>query len=191
VRPIDRQINSDTRQLGLWLTAFQIERAPIIPINTKVSATAGEELGLPVAGWSPAENEGVWTHDSSATLAGWLSGPIGGPAWLRVWGHAIAPEPGGSQLISVLINERVIATWSLRDFENTERYAEIPRDIDLAGPLKIRFLIDKPVRPIDRQINSDTRQLGLWLDAFQIEGNVSPFGGGVVGVSEPWERDHR
>jgi hypothetical protein len=97
-----------------------------------------------------------------------LSGPIDGPARLTVWGQAIAAEPSGQQRISVFVNERAVAIWSIQEFVIKELHAEIPRDVDLTGPIRIRFTVDKPVRPIDRHMNHDTRPLGLWLNAFQI-----------------------
>jgi hypothetical protein len=146
-----------------------LDRPAIIATNTKISAIAAEESGLLVSGWSLGGKEGTWTDGDGATLAGWLSGPISGPARLKVWGHSIAPEPGGQQLIYVIINETLAATWSLTDFESTDQYADIPHDVELAGQFTIRFLVEKPVRPIDRHMNTDARLLGLCLDAFQIE----------------------
>jgi hypothetical protein len=163
------------RELGIFTVCSRDEGkladlhppAPaVIPINSRVPA--GSALGLLGLGWGGIDHRGIWTDSRSATLIGSLIEPIGGLPRLTVWGQVIAPKPNDTQQISVFINDRLIATWWVKEFELTKLYADIPHDIDLTELIKIRFTIDMPVRPIERQMNNDLRQLGLWLHALQI-----------------------
>lgn len=143
-------------------------RVPMIPRDTRIPTTAGAPSDAPLLGWSRAEKDGTWTDGRNATLVGRLGGRMSAPAELTVWGHSIAAVPHGTQSISVLADGRPIASWSAPEYKNMELHAALPPDLDLASPIEIRFVIDSPVRPIDRNGGLDFRHLGFFMTAFRI-----------------------
>ncbi len=152
------------RHLGV-LAALPSLQAPIIPADQIVGATSPlfrATLGL---GWTQLGPEGVWSGGHTATL---VAGPAEGADVLTVWGHALAPREGGEQHVTVMINDVAAALWTVSDQVPTVLQARFAASADTNRPLTIRFVIDRPTRPADRGMNSDTRPLGLFLSAFRL-----------------------
>ena len=134
----------------------------VLPAGRMVAMNNTADPALFSAGWIGSEVTGTWTAGNFATLTARLDKPIAGPARLTVMAHAFAPRRGGTQDVAVTINGHATANWVVD--ENTGRFsADIPDDVDLSGPLRIRFAIEQPTRPKDRDHSDDPRWLGMHL----------------------------
>jgi hypothetical protein len=152
------------RDLGA-LAALPRVTAPSIRAEQVVAASSPlfrASLGL---GWTAPAPQGVWSGGHTATL---VANPAEGTGVLTVWGHAMAPQQGGEQRVTVMIDDVVAAVWSVPDQVPTELQARFAAPADATRPLQIRLVIDRPTRPADRGINGDTRPLGFFMSAFRL-----------------------
>jgi hypothetical protein len=146
------------------------EVAPVImPVGDRIEMTTGGSQDLITAGWSSPEAQGIWTEGKIATLTGHLGGPLRPGSQLTVWGRSLALTPDGQQQVTIFANDKRIGVWLVSEGQDMVKHAILPVDLDTGQKLTIRFEIGQPIRPIDRKINSDDRQLGFQLSAFELQ----------------------
>ena len=140
---------------------------PAIPPDLIVSATSSGFASFLAYDWAHQEPTGLWSNGRVASIEGRLDKPFAGPARFSIRAHGYPPLRGGTQSISVSINDHAVARWAMPE-QDAEYEADIPADVDLSGPIRVRFEIAQPTRPIDRDQVGDPRWLGLWISAFRI-----------------------
>lgn len=141
--------------------------APAVPFDTTIaagSALGAKSLGL---GWEAPNPVGAWSTERDATITLRLEKPASAPVGLTVWLRSVALADEG-QTVSLSVNRAEIARWTFEENRQVELSAMIPAPSDPSLPLKIRFHIANPVRPVDRGWNSDTRTLGVLLTAYRL-----------------------
>jgi len=140
---------------------------PATPPDRIVASTSAGFASVLAYGWSNEDPTGVWSSGRVASIAGKLDKPLAGPARLSIWGHGFPLQRDGTQGIAVSINGHAVTKWAMPE-QIAEYDTDIPDDVDLSGPIRIRFEIAQPGRPIDRDHLGDPRWLGLWINAFRI-----------------------
>lgn len=121
-------------------------------------------------GWSGAEEWGIWSMGHRSEIV--LQLPhVDGNLRLTVAAHAYVHPARPHKEITVVINDRPMATWSFNIGEGTKkRSIEIPNDIlRQTGILRIRF--DSPVAesPKEAGRGEDEREISLGLVDLTIE----------------------
>jgi hypothetical protein len=140
-----------------------------MPVGRRIETQSGGRQDLMTVGWSISETGGTWTEGNTAILTGRLAEPLQDGSELLVWCHSLTLNPGGKQQVTVFANDKQIGVWSVPEGHDVVKHAILPFDLGIGQKLTIRFEIGQTVRPIDRKINSDDRQLGLWLSAFELQ----------------------
>jgi hypothetical protein len=141
----------------------------IMPVGRRIDTQSGGSQAFMTVGWSISEAGGTWTEGNTAILTGRLGEPLQPGSELIVWCRSLTPKPGGQQQVTVLANDQQIGVWSVPEDHDVVERAKLPVHISTGQKLTIRFQVGQPVRPIDRKLSSDDRQLGLWLSAFELQ----------------------
>jgi hypothetical protein len=167
-RMLNQSMAVCTRNSQLLASLPEVPPA-IMPVGHRIDTQIGGRQDLMTAGWSGPEAEGTWTEGNVAILTGHLGEPLQHGSELIVWCRSLALNPGGQQQVTVFANDRQIGVWSVPEGHDVVQHAILPTDLGIGQKLIIRFEIEQPVRPIDRKINSDDRQLGFRLSAFELQ----------------------
>jgi hypothetical protein len=136
--------------------------------------SAGQFLGT---GWSQQESWGVWSDADQANLVFLPRFPSGTDGLqLRVVFQPYVRPSIGQQAISVLVNRRLVETWTITkemdDKSCCERTIPLGREMRPAEELDITFHIHEPRNPeVDREI-VDNRRLGLFLQSMTLLGSA-------------------
>jgi len=139
-----------------------------MPVARKIDTRAGGRQDLMTVGWSTPETARTWTEGKFAILQGNLEEHLQHGSELLVWCRSLAVSRGGQQQVTVFANDQQIGVWSVPEDHEVVQHAILPTDLSIGQKLTIRFEIKQPVRPIDRKIGSDERQLGIQVTAFEL-----------------------
>lgn len=133
------------------------------PLDRPLRASGSELAGMLGHGWSSPEAEGIWTDGPVASLQ--FERPAPGPLRLAVVGVGLASRAGGTQDITVVIDGDPSTVWHAGDLQEGRFTVRVPAGSD---PVRIRFRIGQPTRPVDRGMGADDRELGLLVRQLQI-----------------------
>ncbi|WP_333873158.1 hypothetical protein [Methylobacter sp.] len=134
-----------------------------IRIHYKLSFKAGFNIERYLLdGWSAQEDIHRWTDGGCAGLQFHLSELGTKNIIMRLECSAYLAIPNGElhhQTVEVLVNEKKVAIWEIRQKDWYE--AVIPNGLVKNGSMIAKFLISNPSAPIDCNLSADTRKLGL------------------------------
>ena len=140
-------------------TGFAPFSAPALSYGV---ADAGAMASLTGQNWSPPDPDGpVWSDGAAPVLR--FEAPAGGGV-LTLGTVGFASEAGGRQVVWAEVNGSAAGRWSLPDMAPATLEIPVP-----AGAVTVQFHVAHPTRPLDRQMNGDTRALGLQLRRVSLE----------------------
>ena len=122
-------------------------------------------------GWCHPDAAATWTCSSEAHLLLDFGGSLRKPASITLWGQAMGPRRGQPQHVTISVEHRVIATFEMPDLQQTTLTVRLPTSLILKGTVDLQIDIAQPTAPSERNINGDTRSLGLWLSALKVSPN--------------------
>ena len=137
-------------------------------LNSAESVSSPGAKPVLEAGWCSREDRGVWTCSSHASVLMSVRGASA--ASLILSGIAMAPAAGETQDVIVSINGHAVKKLELADNNRFREAVDIPKETDFRRPVEVSFTIGHPVSPAQRDINGDTRMLGLWLSTIEFDG---------------------
>ena len=167
-RPVDRGLNPDDRRLGVQLRAMRVDPAPerpALPLEKIAFGPGSAGASALGQGWAEPEPAGTWSNGRRAELV--LTRPEGlaGPLRLRLRLEALAPAPEARQRVGLWLDGREVASWKLEDRRPAWVEAGLPAGPP--GPMRLELRVGTPIRPVDRGIGTDTRELGVQIQGLR------------------------
>jgi FkbM family methyltransferase len=140
--------------------------APDYPLGSTLSfADSGNAHGFRSGWWFPAEAWGCWTRGYAADLVLPLLRPPKKDLLLVVLVKAFIDEKNPQQEVEVVVNDRPLARWIIRDGETQQKKAVIPASLwrGTGGKpiLRLAFQTKNPRSPAESKWSADKRLLGL------------------------------
>ncbi len=157
-----------TLQTGL-LAGLAPVAVPVVPLGHEIATAAPLSLQILGPGWYMPEPTGVWSIEHDAVLAARLEPPPPGGVTLEVLAQGFTGVHATSQPVALSVNGHPVAQWSVLDREDTRLRAVIPHADLVDGPQVLRLDIPGPARPSETGVNTDTRQLGVFLKSVRFE----------------------
>jgi hypothetical protein len=152
------------KEAGLPVPERRPQALPLemgVPVAT-VEARKAEIADYIPAGWSNAEDWGIWTDGNEAAL---VFRVVTAPSQvLHLLAAGLTQADGTPQRVTVLVNDMPAGEYTL-----TTKPADvaIPLPPGLLGDVFVTFRLSGPVRPSDND-GSDTRLLGMALRSFEL-----------------------
>ena len=164
-RPAERDLNTDTRRLGVMLHRLRVAKAPAWPELTVGEVAFGE--GAPGTtflghGWSQPEAAAVWSDGEAATLQFTRPAQLLEPTRLIFEVQGFGPSSEAPQTVEVWDRDRHLATWQLPDGPMVSEMLVLPRATH-PEPMSLQFRVAEPTRPDERGSGADRRRLGVRL----------------------------
>ena len=120
-------------------------------------------------GWSTPEVWGVWSDGPAAQLVLQLENVPNKPMVLKVWGHSLAAPPDNQQTVTVLVNGKTAAVWSVKERVDAEYSANIQPTTFKQQPIYVELRIAHPTSPSELGLGADPRKLGFGLVALCLQ----------------------
>jgi hypothetical protein len=156
-----------TLALLKWLDGAP-QRPEIIYVQGFDAQSSGPKLFL--SGWSKPEHWGTWTDGARAKLRWSLDHRPAADIHASVKGIIYPSVFSKRQSIKVVVNNTPVAV--LEKNASGELYGgnfSIPNSVAVAQtPMRIEFVIDKPVSPRSLGEGDDDRKLGLGLESIEL-----------------------
>ena len=151
---------------------FLIPPAPLALGDAIRLGSAGNADAYLATGWSDAEPTGRWTDGPQATVQMGVAGlPAGEDLAVALTGYGYVPGGAGPTRVTAFANDRRIARWLFNPGTSQDVHGVIPRDaIGPGGAIKLDLVIANPRRPSSEQATSDTRDLGIFVEAITVTG---------------------
>jgi hypothetical protein len=128
--------------------------------DSVVFSANGNAQNLLRQGWSGGESEQRWTEEPEAKLHARIdSVQTGSVLNLRLNASAFPTKSGDPQQVKVLVNNKLVATWQVKDLDWHE--ASIPADLVTDGVLDIVFSMKDSTAPCEVSSSTDCRKLGI------------------------------
>ncbi len=145
------------------LAPWPLIGAPALPPSRSVGEADAVFHDALAKGWDDTGGA-AWSVGGVAVLQ--VRRPAG-PAVLRLDLVGFAPQPGGEQAVSVMVDGRPAAEWRLPDLASAPQSLALPAGG--SDPCVVSLAIQQPARPLDRGMNLDTRTLGVLLRSLQLD----------------------
>jgi SAM-dependent methyltransferase len=155
---------------GVWLFGQRDPARYGIEANWRYTASGSDSFGrLLGSGWSGLEDWGVWTDGPEAIIEMML--PPGRTGAVRLEGRVfLEPERHPRLTISVDANGTP-AAFEPVSAADPRAVLTIPAGLaDARGALRLKLTIDRPMAPAAIGVNTETRVVGLGLEAVTLLG---------------------
>lgn len=119
------------------------------------------------SGWSDPEAEFVWSQGREALLS--LPLPAGFSGMLELDLGSFLPQPDSTQTLTIDAGAGSSAPQVFRAGQQ-RRLIQVPVKAGAQGGVDVKFVIQNPVSPRQLGLSQDTRELGVSLYGFKIEG---------------------
>lgn len=170
--PAEFGLSVDNRKLGL-----AIEDVRIVPVAQEALYALGSTIDFrwggdaklyEAEGWAEAEDGGTWALGGRSVLTLHLPAPPTTDLLLTMTAHSFLPPQRPKFQETLLVNNRVVADWSVSSTQLEER-VRVPQALIRSGFLKIEFFDHDPRSPADFGVSIDGRKLGLALETLKLE----------------------
>lgn len=182
MRMSDFGASDDNRTLGVFLRsvalvdpdatgeADQPLAAPVLALGTPVRFT---EANPPPANllrnaWHAVEQDGVWSRAQVAKIAFRVPSETEGALEGRILARLIGTAASGPRRVSIFVNHTVAATQIVATDEPIILSFPLPPPDEDGGTYQVSVECDRAPRPVDLGLSSDTRRLGICLNALEI-----------------------
>ena len=143
---------------------------PTLPTGQRLSTTANGAGDQSLAsGWYEPEPWGVWSEGPAAELVANVAVPSNKELVFTAWAQALGARPSTTQRVAVSANGIPVATWNVRESDNSEYTAAIPPRSQPDQAIRIVFHIEHPITPRQDGLGPDDREVGLGLAAFRFD----------------------
>jgi chemotaxis protein MotB len=145
-----------------------IDARPIRPGRTVRFRTGDNSDGYLASGWSLLERWGVWSIGPEATLVLPIDPTKRAAAEvLQLDIVAVVPKESPERRVKVFVNDAPAADWVFVGPKNAYRMTlDLPDGGDAPeAPVRVRFVIENPVSPLQLGLSEDARLLGIGIQS--------------------------
>ena len=164
--PASLDAGSDRRRLGVAAEWVRLDPFPRLDLASAMEPGRPEAAPFLGAGWSGAEGMFRWTDGPRAEL--FLDAPAHAGALLDLTIRPFLAPPGVSrQRVEVLANVHRLGALELTAPEAATHTLLVPAGV-LSGPGVLRFVLPDAVRPAEKGLGRETRQLGIAVHSLRL-----------------------
>ncbi|WP_293868717.1 glycosyltransferase [uncultured Alsobacter sp.] len=182
VRMSDFGTSDDSRTLGVLLRSVvlmdpdtsgegdQPLAAPVLALGTPVRFTKANPppANLLRTAWHAVEQDGVWSRAQVAKIAFRAPPEAEGPLEGRILARLIGTAASGPRRVSIFVNHTVAATQIVATDEPIILTFPLPAPDPEGSTYQVSVECDRAPRPVDLGLSSDTRRLGICLNALEL-----------------------